>query len=108
MQKKPIIVPQFGGWDQKAPGATDYSMVFTQARAKKKNQKTDLTEVKRHSLGNEQEFVHANHGHAHHAHAHGHGHAHAHAHANAHVHAHAHEDPVVVVRPFSLVTISAA
>ncbi|XP_061372563.1 uncharacterized protein LOC133315034 [Gastrolobium bilobum] len=85
-------VPQFGGWDQKAPGATDYSMVFTQARVNKKHQKTDLTEIKHNSLGNERDFVNAKH--AHHAHGH-HGH-HGHGHAHAHVDAHAHEDPVVV------------
>ncbi|XP_058743091.1 uncharacterized protein LOC131615918 [Vicia villosa] len=63
-------VPQFGGWDQKAIGATDYSMVFTQARANKKHQKTDLTEVKRGSIGNERDFAKTNHGHAHPAHGH--------------------------------------
>ncbi|XP_027329601.1 uncharacterized protein LOC113846008, partial [Abrus precatorius] len=108
VQKRPAMmsVPQFGGWDQKAPGATDYSMVFTQARANKKNQKTDLTEIKRKSLGSEGDFVNANHGQTHHAHANAHAHAqhaHANAHANAHaqhthanVHAHAHEEPVVM------------
>ncbi|TKY71486.1 Pathogenic type III effector avirulence factor Avr cleavage site [Spatholobus suberectus] len=75
-----MSVPQFGGWDQKAPGATNYSMVFTQARANKKHQKTNLTEIKRKSLGNEGDFVKANHGHAHHHHVRG----------------HAHEDPVVM------------
>lgn len=86
MQKKPTMtsVPQFGGWDQNAPGATDYSMVFSQARANKKYQKTDLTDVKRNSLGNERDFVNANHGHGH-----------------VHVHDHAHDDPVVMVRLFS-------
>ncbi|XVE78997.1 hypothetical protein DITRI_Ditri14bG0022800 [Diplodiscus trichospermus] len=48
-----MSVPQFGGWDQKAPGATDYSMVFSRARENRKQQKTDV----RRSLGNEQEFV---------------------------------------------------
>lgn len=47
-------VPQFGGWDQKGPGATDYSMVFARARAEKKQQKAD---IKRCSLGNEQEIT---------------------------------------------------
>ncbi|XP_004491234.1 uncharacterized protein [Cicer arietinum] len=107
-------VPQFGGWDQKAPGATDYSMVFTQARENKKHQKTDLTQVKRNSIGNEQDLAKASHGHAHPAHGHvrsanghvrsanghanpAHGHAHpAHGHAHAQVHAHAQEDPVVM------------
>ncbi|KDP43175.1 hypothetical protein JCGZ_22727 [Jatropha curcas] len=35
-------VPQFGAWDQKDPGATNYSVVFSQARANKKQQKTDI------------------------------------------------------------------
>ncbi|XP_050237072.1 uncharacterized protein LOC126686850 [Mercurialis annua] len=51
-------VPEFGGWDSKAPGATDYSMVFSQARANKKQQKK---EVKHISLGNEREFIAATH-----------------------------------------------
>ena len=51
-----MSVPQFGGWDSKAPGATDYSMVFSQARANKKQQKTD---IKYPSLGNEREFINA-------------------------------------------------
>ncbi|KAK7320467.1 hypothetical protein VNO77_29964 [Canavalia gladiata] len=54
-----MSVPQFGGWDQTAAGATDYSMVFSQARAKKKLQKTNLPEIKRKSLGNEGDFVNA-------------------------------------------------
>ncbi|XP_021279318.1 uncharacterized protein LOC110412971 [Herrania umbratica] len=48
-----MSVPRFGGWDQKGPGATDYSMVFSRARANRKQQKTDI----RRSLGNEQDFV---------------------------------------------------
>ncbi|XP_022752393.1 uncharacterized protein LOC111301177 isoform X3 [Durio zibethinus] len=48
-----MSVPQFGGWDQKGPGATDYSMVFSRARENRKQQKTDA----RRSLGNEQEFI---------------------------------------------------
>ncbi|KAG5517348.1 hypothetical protein RHGRI_037934 [Rhododendron griersonianum] len=47
-------VPEFGGWDRKTPGATDYSVVFSRARANKKQQKND---VNRHSLGNEQELM---------------------------------------------------
>ncbi|XP_026662829.1 uncharacterized protein LOC103713286 isoform X2 [Phoenix dactylifera] len=35
-------IPQFGGWDQKAGGATNYSMVFSQARANRKQNKTEL------------------------------------------------------------------
>lgn len=94
MQKKPVkmSVPQFGGWEHKSPGVpTDYSMVFNQARANKKNQKTNLTEVKqRLSLGNEKIATNAKP--YRHAHAHGHGH-------HARAHAHPHEDPPVMVRP---------
>eukprot|EP00257_Ricinus_communis_P027763 XP_025015177.1 uncharacterized protein LOC8267754 [Ricinus communis] len=49
-----MSVPQFGGWESKAPGATDYSMVFSQARANKKQQKTD---IKHASFGNEKELI---------------------------------------------------
>ncbi|XP_077242313.1 RPM1-interacting protein 4 (RIN4) family protein [Tasmannia lanceolata] len=49
-----MAVPQFGGWDQKAGGATNYSMVFSQARANRKQNKTDF---KRSSLGNEEELI---------------------------------------------------
>ncbi|QHO05547.1 uncharacterized protein DS421_14g447190 [Arachis hypogaea] len=55
-EKKAVkaTVPNFGAWEKKAVGApTDYSMVFGQVREKKKNQKTDLSEVRRLSLGNE-------------------------------------------------------
>ncbi|CAK8538644.1 unnamed protein product [Lathyrus sativus] len=88
-------VPQFGGWDQKSTGATDYSMVFTQARANKKQQKTDLTEVKRGSIGNEVDLAKTNHGHAHPAQGHR-GHSHPHHGRHAHpVHAQpAHALPV--------------
>ncbi|XVF19377.1 hypothetical protein REPUB_Repub11eG0105800 [Reevesia pubescens] len=48
-----ISVPQFGGWDEKGLGAANYSMVFSQARDNRKQQKTDV----RRSLGNEQEFI---------------------------------------------------
>ncbi|XP_019434717.1 PREDICTED: uncharacterized protein LOC109341290 isoform X2 [Lupinus angustifolius] len=69
-KKRITSVPQFGGWDQNAPGATNYSMVFTQARANKKHMKTDLTEIKRNSLGKEHDFVNTKRGHSHHAHHH--------------------------------------
>uniref|UniRef100_A0A5B6YNY8 Putative RPM1-interacting protein 4 (RIN4) family protein n=1 Tax=Davidia involucrata TaxID=16924 RepID=A0A5B6YNY8_DAVIN len=49
-----MSVPEFGGWDRKTPGATDYSMVFSRARANKKQQKNEIT---RRSLGNEHEFI---------------------------------------------------
>ncbi|CAK8538646.1 unnamed protein product [Lathyrus sativus] len=89
-------VPQFGGWDQKSTGATDYSMVFTQARANKKQQKIDLTEVKRGSIGNEVDLTKTNHGHAHPAQGHHGHHGHSHPHHGRHAHlvhaqpAHAH------------------
>ncbi|KAK7331733.1 hypothetical protein VNO80_28471 [Phaseolus coccineus] len=82
-----MSVPQFGGWDQSAPGATDYSMVFTQARANKKHQKTNITEIRPVILENEGGFSNSNHGRAHH-HGHGRGHG--------HTHAHGHEDPSVM------------
>ncbi|KAK2640926.1 hypothetical protein Ddye_022689 [Dipteronia dyeriana] len=47
-------VPQFGGWDQKGPRGTDYSTVFSQACANKKQQKAD---IKRCSIGNEREII---------------------------------------------------
>ncbi|XP_059429555.1 uncharacterized protein LOC132163324 [Corylus avellana] len=50
-----MSVPQFGGWDHKAAGATDYSMVFSRARANRKQHKTDLSDFKRASLGHEHE-----------------------------------------------------
>ncbi|MED6122339.1 hypothetical protein PIB30_038915, partial [Stylosanthes scabra] len=54
-------VPQFGGWDQKDPAATNYSMVFAQARANRKSMKSDLSDsLKRSSLGSEEDLVSAN------------------------------------------------
>ncbi|KAJ4724462.1 RIN4, pathogenic type III effector avirulence factor Avr cleavage site [Melia azedarach] len=61
-----MTVPQFGGWDQKAPGATDYSMVFSRARANRKQQKADA----RRSFGNEQEILAAQQQQQHHHHHH--------------------------------------
>ncbi|KAL6966629.1 hypothetical protein U1Q18_032410 [Sarracenia purpurea var. burkii] len=49
-----ISVPAFGGWDRKAAGATDYSMVFSQARADRKQHKSVFNH---HSIGNEQELM---------------------------------------------------
>ncbi|KAB2012892.1 hypothetical protein CXB51_023523 [Gossypium anomalum] len=46
-------VPQFGAWDQKNAGATDYSMIFNQARANRKQHKSDV----RRSLGNDRDLV---------------------------------------------------
>ncbi|KAL5994790.1 hypothetical protein ACLOJK_024845 [Asimina triloba] len=49
-----MAVPQFGGWDRpKSGGATNYSMVFEQAREKRKHRKSDL----RGSLGNDEELI---------------------------------------------------
>ena len=48
-----MSVPQFGGWDHKV-GDTDYSMVFSRARANKKQNKNDFN---RHSIANEQELI---------------------------------------------------
>nr|XP_010910257.1 uncharacterized protein LOC105036194 isoform X2 [Elaeis guineensis] len=47
-------VPQFGGWDQKSGGATNYSMVFSQARA---NRKQNKTELKRPGFGCEEDLM---------------------------------------------------
>nr|XP_007146139.1 hypothetical protein PHAVU_006G015600g [Phaseolus vulgaris]ESW18133.1 hypothetical protein PHAVU_006G015600g [Phaseolus vulgaris] len=104
-----MSVPQFGGWEHKSGGVpTDYSMVFSQARANKKTQKTDLAEVKRLSLGNERDTLNANHrrgnGHAHgHGHGSGHGHGHGPGHGHGHgpgpSHGHDKEDPPLIVRP---------
>ncbi|CAK9314240.1 unnamed protein product [Citrullus colocynthis] len=75
-------VPEFGGWDHNAPGASNYSVVFSQARANRKQQKTDLTEFKRTSLGNERELMasadkhHRQQKHHHHRHHHRHEHQH--------------------------------
>lgn len=47
-------MPEFGGWDKKAGTNTNYSVVFSQARANRKQHKSDLT---RYSIGNEQELL---------------------------------------------------
>ncbi|KAK4773563.1 hypothetical protein SAY87_028582 [Trapa incisa] len=47
-------VPQFGGWDQEAPGSTDYSVLFAQARANRKQHKRNFN---RASLGCEKELM---------------------------------------------------
>ncbi|XP_031490045.1 uncharacterized protein LOC116257433 isoform X2 [Nymphaea colorata] len=53
MEDKPwMAVPQFGGWDQKS-GSPDYSMVFSRARANRKQVKTTIN---RASLGTEEEL----------------------------------------------------
>ncbi|XP_050941071.1 uncharacterized protein LOC127149481 isoform X1 [Cucumis melo] len=87
-------VPEFGGWDHNAPGASNYSVVFTRARADRKQQKTDLTEFKKTSLGNERELMeamdksHCHQKHRHHRHRHHHEHQHRH-----HHHQHHHQPP---------------
>ncbi|XP_051142994.1 uncharacterized protein LOC127259609 [Andrographis paniculata] len=50
-----ISVPQFGTWDGKTRDQTNYSMVFSQARANRKKSKTEL--MAHHSLGNERELL---------------------------------------------------
>ena len=53
VQNRPPVmsVPQFGGWVQNAPGATDYTVMFTQARENKRHQKNNLIEIRRKVLG---------------------------------------------------------
>lgn len=91
-------VPEFGGWDHNAPGASNYSVVFSQARANRKQQKTDLTEFKRTSLGNERELMASADKHhrqqKHHHHCHHHRHEHQHQHRPRH-HQHHHQPPII-------------
>ncbi|XP_075484087.1 uncharacterized protein LOC142524162 [Primulina tabacum] len=47
-------VPQFGAWEHEAGVGTNYSMIFSQARANRKQQKNNLT---RHIIGNERELL---------------------------------------------------
>ncbi|KAF6155392.1 hypothetical protein GIB67_019918 [Kingdonia uniflora] len=49
-----MSVPQFGGWEHKAGGNTDYSMVFSRARANRKQVKVD---VNRYNIENKQELI---------------------------------------------------
>ncbi|XP_027932380.1 MOB kinase activator-like 2 [Vigna unguiculata] len=88
----PMSVPQFGGWDQNEAGAYDYSVVFTQARATKKHQKTNITEIKSINLGSEGGFSNSNdarHHHHHHHHFH-------HFRSHFQSHGHGHEDSSVM------------
>ncbi|KAM5584761.1 hypothetical protein ABKV19_004226 [Rosa sericea] len=63
-------IPQFGGWEQNAAvEPTSYTVVFSQARANRKQNKTDLTEFKRNSLGNEHELMAAQAHHDQHRHS---------------------------------------
>lgn len=114
VQKKPVkmSVPQFGGWENKPKGVpTDYSMVFNQARENKKNHKTDLTEVRRLSVGNDRNAAnnatnyrhHHGRGHSHdfgpqQRHGHGRGHSHDFGPPQTHHHHQARPDPPVMVR----------
>ncbi|CAH8286195.1 unnamed protein product [Eruca vesicaria subsp. sativa] len=47
-------VPQFGEWDQKGSDETNYSVVFSKARA---NRKLNKAGVRHSSLGSEQELM---------------------------------------------------
>lgn len=91
MQQKPVTkmsVPQFGGWEHKPHGVpTDYSMVFNMARENKKNHKTDLTEVKRLSVGNDQRVA-SNTPNHHHGRGRGRGHGHGHGPSHGHNYGH--------------------
>ncbi|XP_052208743.1 uncharacterized protein LOC127812104 [Diospyros lotus] len=50
-----MSVPEFGGWDRSADEeATNYSVVFSQARANRKEHKSNPRHA---SLGNEQEIL---------------------------------------------------
>ncbi|KAK8514405.1 hypothetical protein V6N12_009111 [Hibiscus sabdariffa] len=53
VSKRSMLVPEFGGWDRKAPGSVDYTIEFSQARAIRKQHKSDV----RHSLGNDRDFI---------------------------------------------------
>ncbi|XP_052734907.1 uncharacterized protein LOC128197362 [Vigna angularis] len=77
-----MSVPQFGGWDQNE-GAYDYSVVFNQARATKKHQKTNITEIKSINLENEEAFSSSSNSRHHHHHRHFHFH-HLHSHGQRH------------------------
>ncbi|CAK8565329.1 unnamed protein product [Lathyrus sativus] len=99
-EKKPVkmSVPQFGGWENKPKGVpTDYSMVFNQARENKKNHKTDLTEIRRLSLGNDRNAGN-NATNYRHRPGHGRGHNHDFGPQQTHHHHHVHPDPPVMER----------
>ncbi|KAL0437167.1 UNVERIFIED_CONTAM: hypothetical protein Sradi_0424600 [Sesamum radiatum] len=50
-----MSVPEFGGWDGKSE--TNYSVVFSQARANKKKHKSEVPARSHNSLGNEFELL---------------------------------------------------
>ena len=60
-------VPQFGAWDQKGEISPNYSMVFGQARAQRKQAKMDVKHV---GLKNEPIFKAPPNPHVHHHHNH--------------------------------------
>ena len=47
-------MPQFGGWDQRHGGTPDYSVVFSRARANRKEHKSD---IKRASFSNDRDLI---------------------------------------------------
>ncbi|KAF9665762.1 hypothetical protein SADUNF_Sadunf16G0157500 [Salix dunnii] len=49
-----LFIPQFGGWNSKNPVPTNYSKVFTQAHANRRQHKFDARHI---SLGNERELL---------------------------------------------------
>ncbi|XAR52830.1 hypothetical protein NMG60_11021129 [Bertholletia excelsa] len=49
-----MSIPKFGGWDERASTPTNYSVVFSQARATKRRLKSDFN---RHSIANELEII---------------------------------------------------
>jgi hypothetical protein len=103
MQKRSYktSVPQFGGWENKPKGVpTDYSMVFNQARENKKNHKTDVLEVRRLSVGNDQRVASNT---TNHRHGHGHGRGRGSTHGSGHNHPNGIQDPPVMVRHTILV-----
>ncbi|KAK4790977.1 hypothetical protein SAY86_031390 [Trapa natans] len=51
-----MAVPQFGGWDHKSPESTNYSVVFSQARANRKHHKSGFGHK---GLGEQREVLHA-------------------------------------------------
>ncbi|KAI4308204.1 hypothetical protein L6164_031302 [Bauhinia variegata] len=93
-----MTVPQFGGWENNALGATNYSVVFTQARQNKKHQKADLSEVRRRGIGKEEELAKETHQNNPHHHHHDHHHHGQHHHGLVPAQVHPQEDTVVVKR----------
>ncbi|WJX38001.1 hypothetical protein P8452_25707 [Trifolium repens] len=91
-------VPQFEGWENKPKGVpTDYSMVFNQARENKKNHKTDVLEVRRLSVGNDQRVASNTTNHRH-----GHGRGRGSTHGSGHNHPNGIQDPPVMKRPYKM------